>query len=175
MCGKFTLMATWAEVYAFSQPLVVKSGEEVVVSTPMRFAKIMNLNAAGERELVPMRWGFAGKDDATPSRPRHMHARAETIDKLPTFRTSFAKRAGKLEMMERSKATGTAMYGASLEDVANGRSARTLEKWSAREIRRLKGTAKANMSLSAMADALERAPEAIRRKCQDLGLRRIGD
>ncbi len=62
MCRKFTQLATWAEVHAFSQPLMVRSGEEVVVSTPMRFAKILRLNAAGKRELVAMRWGFAGQE-----------------------------------------------------------------------------------------------------------------
>jgi putative SOS response-associated peptidase YedK len=95
MCGKFTQMATWEEVHAFSQPLAIKDGpREVVVATPMRFAKIVRLNADGERELVSMRWGFAGKDDATPSRPKHMHARAETIDKKPTFASAFAHARG---------------------------------------------------------------------------------
>jgi putative SOS response-associated peptidase YedK len=33
-----------------------------------------------------MRWGFADRKSATPlQRPKHMHARSETIDKLPTF------------------------------------------------------------------------------------------
>ncbi|NJO23499.1 MAG: hypothetical protein HC868_11875 [Sphingomonadales bacterium] len=47
-----------------------------MVSTPMRFAKIMRLNAARQRELVEVRWGFAGKDDNSPARPRHRHALA---------------------------------------------------------------------------------------------------
>jgi putative SOS response-associated peptidase YedK len=95
MCGKFTQMSSWEEVHAFSQPLVVKSdADDVVVSTPMRFAKIMRLNAAGERELVSMRWGFAGKDDATPARPKHMHARSETIDTKPTFANAFTHARG---------------------------------------------------------------------------------
>ena len=106
MCGKFTQYASWSEVHAFSQPLVVK--DEVVVSTPMRFANIMRLRteergaargeshspAQGQREMVPMRWGFAAKNHATPSRPKHMHARSETIDKLPTFKTSFEHQRG---------------------------------------------------------------------------------
>ena len=62
MCGKFTQLSSWQEVHAFSQPLVIKGcADEVVVSTPMRFANIMRLSAAGARELAPMRWGFAGK------------------------------------------------------------------------------------------------------------------
>lgn len=92
MCGKFTQHASWAEVHAFSQPLVAKG--DLTVSTPMRFASILRLNAAGEREVVQMRWGFAAKGDPTPSRPKHMHARAETIDKLPTFQRAFEHQRG---------------------------------------------------------------------------------
>ena len=95
MCGKFTQLSSWREVHAFSQPLVVKvATDEVVVSTPMRFANIMRLNAAGARELVLMRWGFAGKDDPNPARPKHMHARAETADRLRTFAQAFASSRG---------------------------------------------------------------------------------
>ena len=93
MCGKFTQLSSWNEVHAFSQPLTVSAGE-VIVSTPMRFANIMRLNANNERELVQMRWGFAGKDDAAPTRPKHMHARSETIDTLPTFKHAFAHARG---------------------------------------------------------------------------------
>jgi putative SOS response-associated peptidase YedK len=92
MCGKFTQMASWREVRAFSQPLI--DGDSVVVATPMRYANIIRLNDAGEREDVSMRWGFAGKGDANPSRPKHMHARSETIDRLPTFANSFVHGRG---------------------------------------------------------------------------------
>jgi putative SOS response-associated peptidase YedK len=95
MCGKFTQMYSWQDVHAFSQPIGVPAEmDEVVVSTPMRMARIMLLNAAGERELVEMRWGFAGKDDTNPGRPKHMHARSETVDRLRTFAESFAHRRG---------------------------------------------------------------------------------
>jgi putative SOS response-associated peptidase YedK len=96
MCGKFTQLSTWEDVHAFSQPLVVKDPplSQVVVSTPMRIAKIIRLNEAGKRELVEMRWGFARRGDANPGRPKHMHARAETIDRLPTFGHHFANRRG---------------------------------------------------------------------------------
>lgn len=87
MCGKFTQMSSWRDVHAFSQPLAETDSE--VVSTPMRFANIIRLNDAGEREVVPMRWGFAAKGDKNPSRPKHMHARSETIDRLPTFANAF--------------------------------------------------------------------------------------
>ncbi len=95
MCGKFTQHSTWREVHAFSQPLVVTGApDEIVVSTPMRFANIIRLNSAGEREVVPMRWGFAGKGDKNPAQPKHMHARCETVDRLPTFADAFARGRG---------------------------------------------------------------------------------
>ncbi|MBL8572836.1 MAG: SOS response-associated peptidase family protein [Hyphomicrobiaceae bacterium] len=103
MCGKFTQMATWAEVVAFSQAFTLpkprESGagggedEAVITATPMRFAHIVRLNDEGARETVPMRWGFTKAGAATP-RPDYMHARAETIDTRPTFRESFARRRG---------------------------------------------------------------------------------
>jgi putative SOS response-associated peptidase YedK len=70
MCGKFTQMASWAEVHTFSTPL---DGGDVVESdhhrgtndreetfTPMRDARVTRLTEAGKRELVSMRWGWPG-------------------------------------------------------------------------------------------------------------------
>jgi putative SOS response-associated peptidase YedK len=95
MCGKFTQLATWEEVVAFSQPMTMPADKsDIVVATPMRFASIMRLDAGGKREMVSMRWGFAGKGDATPGRPKHMHARCETIDTKPTFAEAFARGRG---------------------------------------------------------------------------------
>lgn len=92
MCGKFTQMASWRDVHAFSQPLAETDSE--VISTPMRFANIIRLSEAGEREVVSMRWSFAGKSDKNPARPKHMHARSETIDQLPTFANAFVHGRG---------------------------------------------------------------------------------
>jgi putative SOS response-associated peptidase YedK len=94
MCGKFTQMASWAEVVAFSRPLTaMPDGEPVTVSTPMRIAKVMRLGEDGRRELAPMRWGFS-KPENPSFKPDHMHARAETIDTRPTFSEAFAERRG---------------------------------------------------------------------------------
>lgn len=94
MCGKFTQMATWKEVVAFSQPLVaIPEGGDVTVSTPMRLAQVMRLGEDGKPEIVPMRWGFS-KPGNTSFKPDHMHARGETIDSRPMFRESFAERRG---------------------------------------------------------------------------------
>lgn len=95
MCGKFTQMASWKEVVDFSQPLgATVSGELVVIATPMRFAKIVCLGTDGQRKVVPMRWGFPDRMANHPARPKHMHARCETIDALPTFAKSFRERRG---------------------------------------------------------------------------------
>jgi putative SOS response-associated peptidase YedK len=95
MCGKFTQMASWAEVVAFSAPFAaVPEGEPLQFATPMRFAHVLRLDAQGRREVVPMRWGFADKKAGAPDRPKHMHARAETIDERATFADAFAHRRG---------------------------------------------------------------------------------
>lgn len=94
MCGKFTQMATWGEVVAFSQPLIaISESEPVTVSTPMRLAKVLRIGEDGRRELALMRWGFS-KPENPSFKPDHMHARAETIDTRPTFAESFAERRG---------------------------------------------------------------------------------
>lgn len=104
MCGKFTQMATWAEVAswklgetpseALAGPSRDSSGGEAdreLTATPMRMAAILRLNEQGQREMTMMRWGFS-KAGSTSPRPDFMHARAETIDTRPTFRDSFAQR-----------------------------------------------------------------------------------
>jgi putative SOS response-associated peptidase YedK len=94
MCGKFTQMATWEEVVAFSRPLTaIPEDGDVTVSTPMRTAKVIRVGEDGRRELVAMRWGFS-KPENPSFKPDHMHARAETIDKRPTFSEAFAERRG---------------------------------------------------------------------------------
>ncbi|MDX2233216.1 MAG: SOS response-associated peptidase family protein [Hyphomonadaceae bacterium] len=97
MCGKFTQLASWEEVHAFSQPMADASpAAAVIVSTPMRFAKVIHRGADGTRMLTPMRWGFPEKSATSPARPKHMHARAETIDTRPTFAPAFESGRGLL-------------------------------------------------------------------------------
>ena len=51
MCGKFTQMATWEEVVAFSRPLAaIPEGAPATVSTPMRIAWVMRLGEDGQRD-----------------------------------------------------------------------------------------------------------------------------
>ena len=61
----------------------------------MRLAHVITLDDAGGRKAVPMRWGMVARNAKDPmSGAKHIHARAETIDTLPTFREAFAHRRG---------------------------------------------------------------------------------
>ena len=96
MCGKFTQMASWTDVAAFSQPLVATvEGAPVTVARPMRPARIIRLGKDAKRELVDMRWGFS-KPRKGNAKPDHIHARAETVDCRPRFCDAFGERRGVL-------------------------------------------------------------------------------
>lgn len=96
MCGKFTQMMSWREVHDYSD-FLPSSGDELETVTPMRMASVLCLDADGKRRNVRMRWGFVGRNARNPTgRPDHIHARAETIDQLPTFRDAFAQARGLL-------------------------------------------------------------------------------
>lgn len=94
MCGKFTALASWREVVAFSQPLTGDSvsgggdsgGDETVTYRVNGLLPVIIWNRdAQQRRVVGMRWGFPDPRDWR--RPRPIHARAETIDS--TFRNPF--------------------------------------------------------------------------------------
>jgi len=94
MCGKFTAMASWAEVVAFSQPLTVDSLEKKADTDREIAFRVMNevpvilLDIVeNKRRVVPMRWGFPHPKDW--KRPQPIHARAETIDTTPAFAQAF--------------------------------------------------------------------------------------
>ncbi len=89
-------MATWAQVVAFSQPLVLPVREEgseedrsltyrVMSSLPVILWDIVEQR----RRVVPMRWGFPHPRDWR--RPQPIHARAETIDTTKAFAQAFAE------------------------------------------------------------------------------------
>jgi putative SOS response-associated peptidase YedK len=99
MRGKFTQMMSWSRLHDLAG-LLGASGDplqddEAQIRTPMRFARVIRLGADGRHETVPIRWGFADARAKTPlKRPRHVHARAATIDRLPTFADAFAHERG---------------------------------------------------------------------------------
>jgi len=83
MCGKFTAMASWAEVVRFSQHLtreVVKEGDNDQVLTYRVMADLP------VRRVVPMRWGWPDKNWKIP---KHIHARGETVDSTKAFAPAF--------------------------------------------------------------------------------------
>jgi putative SOS response-associated peptidase YedK len=88
MCGKFTQVIAWRELVALADFLrTAKSPAETV--TPMRQASVLLADAQGARRTMRMRWGIDG-----PHARKHIHARAETVDRLPSFRAAFAQRRG---------------------------------------------------------------------------------
>ena len=103
MCGKFTALASWSEVVAFSQPLIASGGEdgprrgdggdggsndEIVTFRVGGLLPVIVWDAeAGKRRVVRMRWGFPAPKDWR--RPQPIHARSETIDSKEPFRKPF--------------------------------------------------------------------------------------
>lgn len=94
MCGKFTQMMSWSELVTLAEFLESpREGAESV--TPMRFASVVTRDETGQRRTMRMRWGMVPHHAKDPLRgTKHIHARSETIDTLPTFRDAFAKRRG---------------------------------------------------------------------------------
>jgi hypothetical protein len=97
MCGKFTALASWSEVVAFSQPLTESGGDEGPSGDEGSNDEIVTYRVGGllpvivwdaetrSRRVVKMRWGFPDPRDWR--RPRPIHARSETIDVKEPFRT----------------------------------------------------------------------------------------
>jgi putative SOS response-associated peptidase YedK len=95
MCGKFTAMATWAQVVAFSQPLTMdrykdakpEEDRQVTYRVMSNLPVIVWNREGGHRRVVPMRWGFPHPKDWR--RPQPIHARSETIEITKAFADAF--------------------------------------------------------------------------------------
>ena len=98
MCGKFTALASWREVVAFSEPLTKNGGgdvpdgdgsnDEIVTYRVGGLLPVIVWDAETRtRRVAEMRWGFPDPSDWR--RPRPIHARSETIEAKEPFRTSF--------------------------------------------------------------------------------------
>ena len=98
MCGKFTALASWREVVAFSEPLTKNDGgdapegdgsnDEIVTYRVGGLLPVIVWDAETRtRRVVEMRWGFPDPRDWR--RPRPIHARSETIEAKEPFRTPF--------------------------------------------------------------------------------------
>ena len=92
------MMLSWREVHDLSELTTTSRTaieDELTIGTPMRMIPVIHLDGDGRRTTDMMRWGFADRRAKTPlERPKHMHARAETIDLLPTFADAFAFNRG---------------------------------------------------------------------------------
>jgi putative SOS response-associated peptidase YedK len=94
MCGKFTAMASWADVVDFSQAFSATSGDgendrSVAFKVMSELAVITWDREAAKRRVIPMRWGYPRRGDWRAPDP--IHSRSETIDSKPTFADAFRK------------------------------------------------------------------------------------
>jgi len=88
MCGKFTAMASWAEVVAFEQPLSGSDIDREVTYRVVNEVPVIVLDiVANQRRAIRMRWGFPDPKDWR--RPRPIHARSETIETTKAFSQAF--------------------------------------------------------------------------------------
>ncbi|HKU54044.1 MAG TPA: SOS response-associated peptidase family protein [Rhizomicrobium sp.] len=92
MCGKFTAMASWAQVVAFSQPLTMDryqgANDEPLTLKVMGAVQVIVWDEAQQRRtVIPMRWGFPHPKNWRVPQP--IHARSETMDELKTFKRPF--------------------------------------------------------------------------------------
>jgi len=93
MCGKFTAMASWADIVAFAEatPEIYSdlSNDQSITFRVMSLLPVILWDAAQQRRrIVPMRWGFPHPKN--PGIPQPIHARTETIDTTPAFADAFA-------------------------------------------------------------------------------------
>jgi putative SOS response-associated peptidase YedK len=92
MCGKFTAMALWSEVVAFSRPLTSEASNSTN-DQPVTFRVMGALPVIiwdrdkAKRRVVQMGWGFPDPNDCR--RPKPIHARAESIDTTRAFAEAF--------------------------------------------------------------------------------------
>jgi putative SOS response-associated peptidase YedK len=94
MCGKFTQMASWAQVVEYADLFKATPNDDVRVFTPMRAVGVIHLNEAGDKVITPMTWGFTDRRADGRRTPKHMHARGETVDSKSTWADAFRYRRG---------------------------------------------------------------------------------
>lgn len=112
MCGKFSYMATWAEVHDFSRPLDARrvNGPELA-ATPMRAAPVLHLGPDGERIQTEMRWGFTGERRGRAF-PEHIHARDDKLLTSRLWGPHFESRRGILIVTSFNEGEEVATYKA---------------------------------------------------------------
>jgi putative SOS response-associated peptidase YedK len=94
MCGKFTQMASWKEVYEYANLMGARPNDEVVTYTPMKSVGVVHLDKDGERLVTPMVWGFTDRKLEGRRAVKNMHARGETVHTKTTWSDAFYHRRG---------------------------------------------------------------------------------
>jgi len=95
MCGKFIQMKDWEAMVELAELIQSAAAGLTETVTPMRVASVIRLNAAGQREVARMRWGFVPANARDQNiGTQFIHARAETIEEKPTYRDAFFNRRG---------------------------------------------------------------------------------
>lgn len=89
MCGKFTAMASWSQVVAYSNAFssAVPDDREITFRVMANLPVIVWNKEAQTRSVLPMRWGFPHAKDWR--RPQPIHARSETIEITKAFADAF--------------------------------------------------------------------------------------
>ncbi len=97
MCGRYTQLRPWAELvrlYRLADGAIALNLGPRYNIAPSENVPIVRLRAdGGGAQLVEARWGLVApwaKD--TGSRARAINARAETVERLPSFRAAFSRR-----------------------------------------------------------------------------------
>ena len=92
MCGRYELHShpvALALAFGLAHPPALAARYNVA---PMQNVPIIRYNAAGERELVQVRWGFVPRWAKDPSiGARMINARAETVAERPAFRNAYQR------------------------------------------------------------------------------------
>lgn len=94
MCGKFTRMTAWSGVVDYAELVSSLADAAVETFTPMRQVPVVHLDEEGARVATTMVWGFTDRAPGPRRMIRHMHARGETVDRLPTWSEAFRLRRG---------------------------------------------------------------------------------
>lgn len=92
MCGRYELHAPPAVIalaFGLASPPSLAPRYNIA---PMQEVPVVRVNAAGQRELVHVRWGLVPRWAKDPSiAARLVNARGETLDDKPAFRTSYRR------------------------------------------------------------------------------------
>lgn len=96
MCGRYTQLAAWSELVALYRITAVGPPPNLPArynAAPTQMLPVVRPTADGGRELLVMRWGlvpFWAKDLKFGAKT--INARAETVQRLPSFRAAFRTR-----------------------------------------------------------------------------------